>query len=144
MITSSTGCQVALVFSTAADQLARVALVQFLLWSVGNSSKVTTERLILQGILVIRLVAGGILVGLTRPELTPVCVARTSLLPVGIVVSALDFVFMATLIIRGFGKSSVGGQSTLVSSQQEVNERRKALAITGAGFLLWTGVGKTM
>ena len=143
MITSSKGCQVALVFSTAADQLARVALIQFLLWSSGNSSKVTIERLILQGILVARLVVGGILVGLTRPELTPVCVARTSITPVGIVVPSLDFLFMAILIIRALSKPSKDGTSSIVSSQ-EVKKRSNALVITGAGFLIWTGVCMTL
>jgi len=135
---SSTACQATLVFSTASDQLARGAIEQFLLWSVAQGSKVTAERLILQAILTIRVVAGGLLVGFTRPEFAPVCVARTSLLPISIVVLALDFIIIGVLIIRAlsFGMFRALREARSTTHQ----EQSRALILSLAGFLVWTGV----
>ena len=138
MINSSVACQSVLVFSSASDQLARVTLEQFLLWSVGNASKVTAERLITQGILAVRLVAGGVLVGFTRPDFAPVCVAQTSLFPVSIVVLALDALLIGVLIIRGLGKS----RETQPGIASMRKERSKALMFTAIGLLLWTAVSR--
>ncbi|KAG9248803.1 hypothetical protein BJ878DRAFT_560907 [Calycina marina] len=140
MIESSSACQVALFFSTGADQLARVTLLQFLLWSSGNSAKVTAGRLILQGLLLVRLVAGGILIGFTRPELDPVCIAHTSLLPVAIVVPSLDVIIMGVMVIRSLGQQGKGPMS--MASHDK--ERSRALAFIGAGFLFWSATSVMM
>ena len=135
---SLTTCQVTLVFSTVSDQLARVALEQFLLWSVGVSAKATFELMILQGVLAIRLVAGGMLVGFTRPEFAPACLARTSLMPVSIVVLALDLVIIGGLILRSLRKSHPT-HSRMAGAH---GDHKKALMFTVMGFVLWTGVSK--
>jgi hypothetical protein len=137
MIPSSpVACQVTLVGSTLSDQLARVGIEQFLLWSVGHGTKVTAEGLLLQGTLGIRLVVGVVFVGFTRPEFAPVCVAHTSLLPIGIVVLALDIIITGVLIIRALSSGMLrDSKSTESHSQQS-----KALLLTMVGFTLWTGV----
>ena len=109
---------------------------QFLLWSVGSGSKVTAERLVLQAILGIRLVAGGLLVGFTRPQFAPACVARTSLFPVSIVVVALDFIIVGVLIVRAL---SCGMLRDIREANAE-KERSRALILSIVGFLIWTGV----
>ena len=38
-VTSTIACQATLIFSTLFDQLARVGMEQFLLWSVGHGTK---------------------------------------------------------------------------------------------------------
>lgn len=137
---SSTVCQVTLIVSTGSDQLARIGIEQFLLWSVGSDNRVTAERLITQTIFGIRLVAGGLLVGFTRPQFAPVCVAQTSLLPVAILVLALDLIIIGMLMIRAISSGMMGGQDRVPRSGV-VPGQDKALVLCVVGFFSWTGVG---
>lgn len=105
---------------------------------MGNGTKVTVERLVLQAILGIRLVVGGLLVGFTRPDFAPTCVARTSVLPISIVAIALDFIIISVLVIRALS-------SGMFKDMREANtqiERSRALLMSIGGFALWTGVRK--
>jgi hypothetical protein len=138
-ITSTTACQATLVFSTMFDQLARVVMEQFLLWSVGHGTKLTAERLVLQVILLFRLIAGGLFVGFTRSDFAPACVATTSILPIAIVVLVLDVIIIGVLIIRAL---SLGMFSDLREKNASARqEQSRALIINIAGFTIWTGVG---
>ena len=137
--TSSTACQATLIFSTLFDQLARVGIEQFLLWSVGHGTKITTERLILQVILLLRMVAGGLLVGFTRPDFAPVCVARTKLLPIAIVVLVLEAVIIGVLLVRANLLGMFGELSSKSSSTRQEQSKALIFSIVGVGF--WTGVG---
>ena len=138
-VTSTTGCQVSLIFSTMFDQLARVVMEQFLLWSVGHGTKFTAERLVLQIVLLLRLVAGGLLVGFTRPDFDPVCVATTSILPIAIVVLVLDVIIIGVLIIRALALGMFGDLRQKESSARQ--EQSRALLYCIASFSIWTGVG---
>ena len=136
--TSTSPCQGTLIFSTVLDQLARVAMEQFLLWSVGKGTKLTAERLVLQIVLLLRLVAGGILAGITRPQFAPLCLARTSILPVGIVVLGLDAFIIALLFIRAL---SLGMFADIRGgSASPKQEQSKALILSIVGLTVWTGV----
>jgi hypothetical protein len=137
-VTSTTGCQATLVFSTMFDQLARVLMEQFLLWSVGHGQKMTVDRLVLQVILLLRFIAGGILVGFTRPDFAPACVARTSVLPVPILVLVLDVIIIGVLIIRALSLGLFRDLREKDSSPRQ--EQSRALIICIAGFTVWTGV----
>ena len=137
--TSSTACQATLVFSTTFDQLARVGVEQFLLWSVGHGTKLTAERLTLQVVLFIRMVVGGVLVVFTRPDFAPVCVARTSVLPVSIVVLVLDVIIIGVLLIRAISLGMFGDLRRNSSSTRQ--EQSKALLLSIVGFTVWTSVG---
>jgi hypothetical protein len=137
-ITSTIACQATLVFSTMFDQLARVVMEQFLLWSVGHRTKLTAERLVLQVILLFRLVAGGLLVGFTRPDFAPVCVARTAVLPIAILVLVLDVVIIGVLMIRALSLGMFRDLREKDSSPKQ--ERSRALIISIAVFTVWTGV----
>jgi hypothetical protein len=130
-------CQATLIFSTAFDQLARFGLEQFVLWSVGQGTKANTGRLILQAILGIRLIMGGILVGFTRPDFAPVCIARTSVEPVAIVVIALDFVITGFLLVRSV---SLGMFRDMRDSRSSTRDQSKGLILTITGFTVWTAV----
>ena len=141
-VTATTACQVTLVFSTMFDQLARVVMEQFLLWSVGHGTKLTAERLVLQVVLLFRLIAGGLLVGFTRPDFAPACVARTSVLPVAIVVLVLDVIIIGVLVIRALSLGMFGDLREKDSSPRQ--EQSKALIISIAGFTVWTGVGDSI
>lgn len=127
---STTACQAALAFSTLSDQLARVGIEQFLLWSVGQRNKATIVQLILQSVLGIRVIVGVVLVGFTRPDFAPVCVARTSVLPIAVVVLALDAIIIAALTAQ-----------ILSMGVPRMRENKGLLPIT-VGFALWTGVSR--
>jgi hypothetical protein len=141
-VTSTTACQVTLVFSTMLDQLARVVMEQFLLWSVGHGTKLTAERMVLQVVLLLRLIAGGLLVGFTRPEFAPACVARTSVLPVAIVILVLDVIIIGVLIIRALSLGMF--QDLREGDSCPRQEQSRALIISIAGFTVWTGTSVAM
>ena len=140
--TSTSTCQALLVFTTTFDQLAREAIEQFFLWAMSQGTKATTQQYLLQGVLVIRLIAGGALVGFTRPDapqFSPVCAAHTSILPVAIVVLALDFVIIGVTIIRIFSMGIYGDMR--VAGKSTIREQSKALIFGVLAYALWTGVG---
>lgn len=136
--TAAGACQAMLVFTTLFDQLARVAVEQFLLWAMGQGTKATAQQMILQGILGLRLIAGGVLVGFTRPQFEPVCVARTSILPTSIVVLALDVVIIGVLLIRASSNGMFGEMRDKNPGTRR--EQSRALIFTIAGLVVWTGV----
>jgi len=103
-----------------------------------QGKKVTAGDFILQAILVARLVAGGVLVGFTRPQFAPACVARTSVLPASIVVFALDVIIIGVLIIRAFSLGVFGDQRGKQSSS--IRGQGRALALSIGGFIVWTAV----
>ena len=131
-------CQAILVFSTAFDQVARVLLEQFLLWSVVRGTKANIGQMVLQGILGLRLIVGGILVGFTRPEFAPVCVARTSSQPVAIIILVLDFVIIGIFLIR---LVSLGVFLDIRDSRSSSRDHSRGLILAAVGFIVWTGVG---
>lgn len=133
--TTATGiCQAGLIFTTAFDQLARVALEQFLLWSVGHGTKITPIRAILQGLLAIRLIVGGVLVGVTRPQFAPTCVANTSILPVAIVVLVMDLIVVGDLLVQASSLGMFGDR------REDRKAQSRALLFVIAGFAVWTAV----
>ncbi|RDW66442.1 hypothetical protein BP6252_10077 [Coleophoma cylindrospora] len=138
---ASTICQIGLIFSTTFDQLARVVLEQFLLWSVGHGTKLTAARVVLQVILVVRVVAGGILAGFTRPQFAPVCVAHTSLFPVSIVVLALDGIIIGTLLIQAM---SLGLFRDMSGQSSDRKAQSKSVVFMIFGFAFWTGMSVPM
>ncbi|TVY48580.1 hypothetical protein LOCC1_G002658 [Lachnellula occidentalis] len=140
--TAAGACQALLVFTTMFDQLARVGVEQFLLWAIGQGTKSTVQQMILQGMLGARLIAGGLLVGFTRPDFAPVCVARTSVLPASIVVLTLDVIIMGVLLIRA---SSLGMFSELGNTKLGTRrEQSRAVIFSIAGFTAWTGTSVPM
>lgn len=130
-------CQATLFVSTAFDQISRVGIEQFLLWSVGHGTKLTKERLILQGVLLLRLIGGGLLVGFTRPQFAPTCVATTSVTPIAIVVLALDGLIVGVLLVRAI---SLGMFGDIRNKKSEKKDQSMALVLSIFGFGLWTAV----
>ncbi|KAF7877513.1 hypothetical protein EAF04_001190 [Stromatinia cepivora] len=131
--TTGTGiCQAGLIFTTSFDQLARVALEQFLLWSIGHGTKITAIRAILQGLLGIRLIVGGILAGVTRPQFAPTCVANTSILPVAIVVLVMDLIIVGALLVQA------GSLGMFRDRREDRKLQNRALLLVTAGFAIWT------
>ena len=76
--------------------------------------------------------------GFTRPEVAPVCVSRTSVLSIAIVVIALDFIIGGVLVIRAL---SYGMFRDLQEGEASTHrEQSRALVSIIVGLLVWTGV----
>ncbi|KAK0128816.1 hypothetical protein ONS95_000766 [Cadophora gregata] len=140
--TMATACQATLIISTMFDQLARVGIEQFLMWSIGHGTKLTAERLILQGILLLRVVGGGVLVGFTRPQFKPVCVAQTMISPLAVVVLAVDAIIIGVLMVRAMSLGMSKEMREKSSSTRQ--EQSKALIFTIIGLAIWTATSVPM
>ncbi|KAH7013447.1 hypothetical protein EDB80DRAFT_372275 [Ilyonectria destructans] len=136
-VNSSTGCQVAIVFASIFDQLARVSLQQAIIWAVDHHGQVPqAESLLTQGAIIMRFILGAVFVGLQRPQLDTVCVTSTSLLPFGVVLLAADLAFTTVILIRviSFGLLKDVQQGTATAS------RSRAALLTIAGLGIWTAM----
>ncbi|KAM0331706.1 hypothetical protein ACHAQA_003385 [Verticillium albo-atrum] len=132
---SPLGCQVAVVFASSFDQIARLALEQYLLWAINSGVKPSPDTFIPQALLFIRLLVGGIFVAFQRPQLLPVCQPSNNMVAIGIAVAATDAVIIAIFILRAF-------MTGLVQDFQEKRpgfQRAKAVLLLIAGLALWTG-----
>lgn len=133
---ATSGCQVAVAFAAGFDQIARVSLEQYLLWAVNTGPKVSARTFIPQTVLLARFILGAVFVGLSRPQFNPVCVAETSVLPVGITVVVMDATFLLFLVVRVF---QVGMVDSVRDGKPDAI-RGKAVLFVIAGLALWTGV----
>ncbi|KAK2064876.1 hypothetical protein LY76DRAFT_600749 [Colletotrichum caudatum] len=124
--TSTSGCQVVVIFNSVFDQLARFAIEQFLLWSTNANASTPAGAVAYQAVLGVRFVLGGVFVGFQKAQIATVCVARNDLLAIGAVVMATDFVIIAMLAFRA---SSIGIKSV---------QSKTAIMRTILGLALWT------
>ncbi|KAI5467720.1 hypothetical protein BGZ63DRAFT_419407 [Mariannaea sp. PMI_226] len=135
-VDSSTGCQVAIVFASAFDQLARVSIQQAIIWSLNYHDRVSpTESLIAQGAVPLRFALGIAFVSLQRPQLDNVCVTSTSSLPYGFILLAADFTFTIVILARAI---SVGLMKDVRHGASGSNRSKAALLMIVA-FGIWTG-----
>ncbi|KAF5008461.1 hypothetical protein FDECE_5250, partial [Fusarium decemcellulare] len=134
-IGSRTSCQVAIVFASIFDQVSRVSVQQSLLWVFNKSTKASgTEILVGQAFILLRFILGGVFVGIQRPHLGTVCLARTSILPVGIVVVVLDAVFVILLLAKVISHRKSKDAWEGISTSQG-----RAVAYISVGLAIWTG-----
>ncbi|KFY15457.1 hypothetical protein V492_01975 [Pseudogymnoascus sp. VKM F-4246] len=135
-------CQGTIATSTFFDQAARTLSGAFLLWTVARVSKSPAERYGLGFLIGARAVSGIVFVVFTRQQFAPLCVPRSSELPVSILVIGLDTIIIGLVTIRiftlGFWGSSNGMQST------SNKEHGKALVLFTVGFAIWTGTSVTL
>ena len=113
---------------------------QSLLWilSMHNLASLT-EISVTQGFLLLRLILGGVFVGIQRPQLGTVCLTQTSILPVGIAVSVVDTAFVAFLLIRVISRGAYKDtQKGVIDSSHS-----RAIALVILGLIIWTGVSLT-
>ncbi|KAG5663135.1 hypothetical protein KAF25_001071 [Fusarium avenaceum] len=135
-IDSKSGCQVMVTFASIFDQFARVSIQQGLLWIFSTHSLASlTEIAIMQGFLVLRLLLGGVFVGIQRPQMAGVCLTMTSIVPVGITVSVVDTAFVAFLLMRIISRGNYSDtQKGSISPGQS-----RAAALIVLGLVIWTG-----
>lgn len=133
---SPSACQIAVAFASAFDQLARVALEEYLFWAIKHDLRATLGVLIPQIVIFLRFILGSILVGVQRPQFAPVCVATNLLWPIGVAVAIADAFIVVMLLTRA---SSVG-----VFRDAKVNDpvgsRARGLTFTTIALGLWIPV----
>ncbi|KAK3402317.1 hypothetical protein B0T20DRAFT_136659 [Sordaria brevicollis] len=134
---STTPCQIGIIFATVFDQLARLSIEQYLHWAQNTGEKVSAIQIIPQLLILGRLVAGGVFVGFTRPQTDSFCVAASSELPISIVVVCLDAAIILCLISRALA------QNTTFHTDSQT-EKRKALFWVMFGLAVWTATSVTL
>lgn len=117
-------CQVVVAFGAVFDQLARLAIEQFLLGSIHRGFPMGKSGYLAQVIIVLRLLLGGVFVAVQRPDFSPVCVASNILFPIGIAATGVD-VFMCCAFITKLFTLPV--------------RKHPTMEIT-LGFTIWTAV----
>ena len=137
---TSMPCQIGIIFSTVFDQFARFSVEQFLLWALNDNSggKLSVAQLIPQVLVLVRFLAGAVFIGFTRPQTDTFCVATTSALPVGILVTALDGVIILFLVIRAYSVGGVAKENR--DGKGGDADRARALMAVLLGLVIWTGV----
>jgi hypothetical protein len=138
---SSTSCQIGVIFSTIFDQLARFSIEQFLLWALNNhntTTKVSVTQLIPQVMILVRFLVGAVFIGFTRPQTDAFCVATTSTLAVGILVPALDAIIILLLVVRAYSAGGIAKENR--EGKGTGANRATALMSVLLGLALWTGV----
>ncbi|KAL0469371.1 hypothetical protein QR685DRAFT_285029 [Neurospora intermedia] len=135
--TSSTSCQVGIIFATVFDQLARFSIEQYLHWAQTTGEKVSAVQIVSQLLILSRLVIGVVFVGFTRPQTDSFCVAASSELPVSIIVISMDAAILLCLISRALT------QNTQLNTESQ-DARRKALFWVMAGLAVWIASSVTL
>lgn len=133
---SPSGCQIAVVFSSAFDELARITLQEFLFWAIKCDLKASFGVLFPQAIIFVRAIVGAILVAVQRPQFAPVCVTATLFWPIGVVVLVMDAFIVVMLLTRA---SYVGIYRDMKSSGSD-GVRAKALILTTVASGIWIPV----
>lgn len=137
---SAMPCQIATIFATVFDQLARFSIEQYLLWAMNTgAAKVSAGTLIPQLLILARLVVGGVFAGFTRAQTDTFCVATSSVMPVALVVIFIDVVILALLVVRAF-------QTGVVSGMKKASDahRSKSIMFVMLGFAIWTATSVMM
>ncbi|KAF4907329.1 hypothetical protein CGCF415_v007396 [Colletotrichum fructicola] len=132
--TATSGCQVAVIFTTIFDQLARFAIEQYLLWAINSNAKAPTGAIIPQAVIGTRFVLGAVFVGFQKPQIATVCVSKTDVLPIGVVIMVTDFLIIGMLAFRA---SSLGLIADAKSGQAGAQGKKAVLWIMG-GHGAWT------
>lgn len=83
-----------------------------------------------------RFVLGAVFVGFSRPQFNPACVPRSSMLPVAIVVVAMDAVLVTALAITAF----TSGVVREVRGGRAGSGRSKSILLVIIAFAIWTAV----
>lgn len=129
-------CQIAIVFTTMFDQLARYAIEQHSLWVINDGTPASTSQIIPQVFLAVRFVLGAVFVGLSRPQFNTVCVPVSSVLALAITLVVVDAVIVTILAGRAI---SVGLIKKMQDGGQD-SARSKAVVATLIGLTIWMAV----
>ncbi|KAJ6788096.1 hypothetical protein PWT90_05049 [Aphanocladium album] len=126
-------CQVLIAFAAGFDQLARLAFEQYLLWRI-KPKKRSSGIFVLQALIFVRFIMGGVLIGVQRPQIYPVCIAKNILLPLGITTLVTDLLIVAILFALIWVTKSTSSSTGL---QVSGSTPAKIIAFQTAGFAAW-------
>lgn len=132
-------CQIAIIFTTIFDQLARYSIEQHSLWVINDGTQASAGQIIPQVLLGVRFVLGAVFVGLSRPQFNTVCVPVSSVLALAITLVVVDAVIVTILAGRAI---SVG----LIKKMQDGgpdSARSKAVVASLIGLTIWMAVSLT-
>ncbi|KAH9907333.1 hypothetical protein F4778DRAFT_532550 [Xylariomycetidae sp. FL2044] len=129
---ASSTCQIAVTFSSAFDQLARVLVEQYLVWALRNNGKSSTFTLLPQIVLFGRFGVGIAFVATARGDFNPTCASVSSVQPIAITTIVVDALLLGLLAIQALSKSN--------SAAQRGNE--VFLVLVGLG--VWMGTSVTL
>jgi hypothetical protein len=135
-------CQGTIAVSTFFDQAARTLSAAFLLWTVAHTVKSPAEKYGLACLIGARAVGGGIFTLFTRPQFAPLCLPRSAVLPVAILIIGLDTIIIGIVMIRIFTLGFLGSNNNIQSTTNK--EQGKALTLFTVGFAIWTGTSVTL
>jgi hypothetical protein len=134
--TSSLGCQVAVALAAGFDQMARVTLQEFLFWTMKSDTRAAASVILAQVVIFLRVILGGVFVGVQRPQFAPVCVTTNLLWPLGVAVLCMDTFIVIALLTRA---SSVGVLYDL-KAEGPVRSRSRGIVFTTIGLAAWIPV----
>ncbi|KAI0010357.1 hypothetical protein F4779DRAFT_310518 [Xylariaceae sp. FL0662B] len=134
--TAAPTCQVAVIFSSAFDQLARTFVEQYLVWAVRKDEKKTVWGMIPQLLVLGRFILGGVFVGETRSDFNPTCVPASNVLPIAVAIIALDAVILALLA----GRALSAGSTIDVVGGRHVPGRSRSIVYVIIGLTIWMGL----
>lgn len=131
--TAPTTCQVAAIFSSIFDQLGRVFIEQYLVWATRGEKK-RVVSLVTPVLVLGRFGVGMAFIGLTGSEFNPTCVPVSKVLPVAIIVIALDFLILAMVAIQIL---SIGSADDIAGTRQGP---RRSVTLVTIGLAIWIGM----
>lgn len=134
--TATQACQIGIIFTTAFDQLARIAIEQFSLWVIFDGVRVSAARTVAHILLFGRLALGVVFVALSKPAFDTTCVSISSNFPVALAVVAADALFIVVLAVAAFANRNV-----IVEREGEKQKGRpKSMSLLVFGLVLWLAV----
>ncbi|KAI3395233.1 hypothetical protein diail_1659 [Diaporthe ilicicola] len=133
-------CQIAIIFTTMLDQLARYSIEQHLLWVMNDGTQASAGQIVPQVLLGGRFVLGAVFVGLSRPQFNTVCVPVSSVLALAITLVVVDAVIVAILAGRAI---SVGLIKKIQDGGQD-SARSKAVVASLIGLTIWMATSVAM
>lgn len=134
--TAASMCQVAVVFSSIFDQMARVFVEQYLVWAARPEKK-SIPNIVSQVLILVRFGVGMAFIGLTRSDFNPTCVPISSVPPIAITIIVLDAIILALIAVQILSSASTSG----VSSDGQAPLGKRSVTLVTVGLAIWIGVG---
>ncbi|KAF3054886.1 hypothetical protein GL218_07281 [Daldinia childiae] len=132
--TAASMCQVAVVFSSIFDQMARVFVEQYLVWAARPEKK-SIPNIVSQVLLLVRFGVGMAFIGLTRSDFNPTCVPISSVPPIAITVIVLDAIILALIAVQVLSNTSTSG----VSGDGQASFGKRSVTLVTVGLAIWIG-----
>ncbi|RYP58584.1 hypothetical protein DL769_008898 [Monosporascus sp. CRB-8-3] len=131
-------CQTTVTFSTIFDQVARIAIEQYVVFLAQDEK--SPLGLLPQFLVALRFVVGIVFVVFTRSTFQPTCVPMSKEVPISISVIVMDAMILVLLTIQFLSKSS--GKD--VQERQLNSGKVKSFLLLLAGLTIWMGASVTM